>query len=105
MEALHRVRHALHRQEQCQPQRGGVDAGQGDSHALQGGQGAAQELAIRHDAELGRRSPAFLARGKPPKVALCAIMHARFRQMMGTLKAYYREQDALATADQLALAP
>jgi transposase len=51
-------------------------------------------VAVRHDAELARRYAAFRARGKPPKVALCAIAHALFRQMMGTLKAFYRERAA-----------
>jgi transposase len=58
-------------------------------------------VAVRHEAELGRRYDAFRTRGKPPKVALCAIAHALFRHMMGTLKAFYRQQDTLpAPADE-----
>jgi transposase len=58
-------------------------------------------VAIRHDDDLRRRYEAFLARGKPPKAARCAIMHAQLRRMMGTLKAYYRQQAALAVTDPL----
>lgn len=50
-------------------------------------------VAVRHDPELRRRYDALRARGKPPKVALCASMHAILRHMMGALKAFYRQQE------------
>lgn len=69
-------------------------------------------VAIRHDDDLRRRYEALLARGKSPMAARCAIMHAQLRRMMGTLKAYYRQQQARAGAeaaldgtDQRCLAP
>jgi len=61
-------------------------------------------VAIRHDAELARRYDAFRARGKPPQVALCAIAHARFRHMMGTLRAFYRQQEAIPDPADVPLA-
>ena len=51
-------------------------------------------VAVRHDADLKRRYDALCARGKPPKVALCVIMHAILRHMMGALKDFYRQQSA-----------
>ncbi|MEX1158423.1 MAG: hypothetical protein WEC79_05785, partial [Thermomicrobiales bacterium] len=48
----------------------------------------------RHDADRKRRYESLRARGKPPKVALCVIMHALLRHMMGALKAFYRQQPA-----------
>jgi transposase len=56
-------------------------------------------VAIRHDADVRQRYEALLARGKSPTAARCAIMHAQLRRMMGTLKAYYREQAAQATVE------
>lgn len=54
-------------------------------------------VACRHDPALRRRYEALCARGKPPKVARCAIMHALLRHMMGALKAFYRQQVATQT--------
>lgn len=60
-------------------------------------------VAIRHDPDLRRRYDAMRARGKPPKLAVCVIMHAILRHMMGALKAFYRHQQApSASHEQLA---
>jgi transposase len=54
-------------------------------------------VAIRHDPDLRRRYDALRARGKPPKLAVCVIMHALLRHMMGALKDFYRHQPTQQT--------
>jgi hypothetical protein len=46
-------------------------------------------VAVRHDPSLAAKYAGFCARGLPKQAALCAIMHALLRRMMGRLKRFY----------------
>jgi transposase len=53
----------------------------------------AATVAVRRDPELAAFRDRLIARGKPPKSALCAVMHKLLRRMMGTLRASAAAQE------------
>lgn len=52
----------------------------------------AATVAVRHDASLKAFYDQFVARGKHPASATCAVMHKLLRRLMGRLRAFYAEQ-------------
>jgi len=52
----------------------------------------AARVAITHDPAIAAWYQAMVDRGKPKRLAQCAVMHKLLRHMMGRLKAWYRTQ-------------
>jgi transposase len=58
----------------------------------------AARVAITHDPAIAAWYQAMVDRGKPKRVAQCAVMHKLLRHMMGRLNAWYRTQQTQPTA-------